>query len=171
MVAEDRSCRSRTPGKRADRRVPREEGRRHIAVRPQELETGECPRTTGRHPFGDPEFMSETHLFCQRWMVLHANILRYYKDELAARSSASPFGEIPLAGCTLQFGKDRLFVLSFPSGRTFEMRCPDDRSHSSWKAKLEELGLRRPQAQAPSRPAVGGSKRVPSPRGMNLNSD
>ena len=74
-----------------------------------------------------------------RSIVMHANIIRYYKDESAARSSAAPLGEIPLAGCTLQFGKDRLFVLCFPSGRTFEMRCLDDRSHGEWKARLEEL--------------------------------
>ena len=74
-----------------------------------------------------------------RYFVLYENLLVYFASEGDA-STGSPLGELPLAGCTLQFNPDqRQFVLGFPSGRVFEMRGLDEAAFRSWKERLVEL--------------------------------
>ena len=83
----------------------------------------------------------------RRWFILHKNLLRYFSsEESAAISAAPPLGEIPMAGATVQFGSERLVVLSFPSGRRFEIRCVDDQSHGEWKSHLIDLAALKLQA-------------------------
>ena len=78
----------------------------------------------------------------ERYFMLYENILVYFASEsdAAAADAGKRLGELPLMGCTVQFNyEQRQFVLCFPSGRIFEMRCADDAAFRTWKEQLVSL--------------------------------
>ena len=78
----------------------------------------------------------------ERYFMLYENILVYFASEsdAAAADAGKRLGELPLMGCTVQFQyEQRQFVLCFPSGRIFEMRCADDAAFRTWKEQLVSL--------------------------------